>query len=57
MDPSAFDTVARSVAHLGTRRRLLGVLTALLPAAGLGTLLEEGVAQGRQHGRNRAPSR
>jgi hypothetical protein len=54
MDPTAFDTLAHSFSTAGTRRRLLGVLIALLPVAGPVAPLEESAAQGRQHGHNRA---
>src|SRR5262245_22174608 len=53
MDPTAFATLVRSLAPPETRRRLLTRLTALLPVAGLGTMLEGAEARGRSHGRHR----
>jgi hypothetical protein len=54
MDPTAFATLVRAIATAVTRRRLLGRLVALLPAAGIGMMREEGTeARGRSHGRNR----
>jgi hypothetical protein len=57
MDPTAFDTLARSFSQAGTRRRVLARLTALLPVAGLGMLLEEAADATRRHKRRRRRNR
>lgn len=54
MDPTALDARGRSTCAVGTRRRVLARMAALLSLAGLATPLDVTVsAAGRRHGRNR----
>jgi hypothetical protein len=51
MDFSRFDTLARAVSTLGTRRRILGLPLGLLVASGLAVASEEETTAGRRRRR------